>query len=301
MDFGRVDNLKDVDFTFPDDHPVTDKLLKSLKKKKKRHVYVGCAKWGRPEWVGKIYPPKTKAAKFRDVYVKQYNSLELNSTFYGMPKPDNVKSWTNDTPKEFKYCPKFSQVITHYRRLKDCEDVTKEYLKAMGNLGDNLGNYFLQFPDNFGPANFERLKEYLDILPEDINLNIEFRHKDWFTDTPESDAVFKELKDRGIGTVITDTAGRRDLVHQRLTNNSCFIRFVGNSLHKTDYTRVDDWVDRIGKWYDAGLDNIYFFMHMHDERYSPELSLYTIKKLNKRLGTDLKEPEFYNDKQGKLL
>ena len=88
--------------------------------------------------------------------------------------------------------------------------------------------------------------------------------------------------------MITDTAGRRDCVHMYLTVPKAFIRFVGNSLDNSDYTRIDDWVKRINYWLDNGLEELYFFMHMHDETYSPELSSYLIDKLNTVCGLSLK-------------
>ena len=82
----------------------------------------------------------------------------------------------------------------------------------------------------------------------------------------------------------------------RLTTPEAFIRFVGNSLHESDYKRIDNWVKRIKQWDESGLKECYFFMHMHDERYSPELSKYLIEALNKKCGTNIKVPKFYNVK-----
>ena len=95
-----------------------------------------------------------------------------------------------------------------------------------------------------------------------------------------------------IGAVITDTAGRRDCAHMRLTVPKAFIRFVGNSLHPTDFPRIDEWVKRIKLWLDGGLSELYFFMHMHEEATSPELTVYLVDKLNKECGLNLKKPEF---------
>jgi uncharacterized protein YecE (DUF72 family) len=95
-----------------------------------------------------------------------------------------------------------------------------------------------------------------------------------------------------MGFVITDTSGRRDLVHMRLSSKTAFIRFVGNNLHRTDYTRVDEWVDRLKKWMDGGLETLYFIMHQHEEIDSPELMAYVIEQMNKKWGLNLQKPEF---------
>ena len=81
----------------------------------------------------------------------------------------------------------------------------------------------------------------------------------------------------------------------RLTTPSAFIRFVGNGLHPTDYARVDDWVQRIKLWMGQGIHKVYFFMHQHEEIYSPELSRYVIQQLNKHCGTAIPEPRFVGE------
>lgn len=297
MDFGKAENLEIVDFTLPDDHEATDKLLASLKKKAKKKetkVYVGCAKWGIPQWIGKIYPPKTKDKDYREQYLKQYNSIELNPTHYRIPSAQQIKSWKEGAGKDFKFCPKFPQVISHMRRLKNCEKETEIFYNAISNFGKNLGSSFLQLPPNFPPKNFEALEKYVSALPKGFDVSVEFRHPAWFSDVKVFDETFTMLKENKIGSVITDTAGRRDVVHTRLTNPTAFIRFVGNNLHSSDFKRVDDWVLKIKKWMDSGIKTVYFLMHMHDEKDSPELTHYVITKLNKKCKTKLKLPHFYN-------
>jgi len=300
MDFGKVPDseLDNIDFTLPDDHGDTDRLLRSLKskaKKKKPQVYVGCAKWGRKEWVGKIYPPKTKVKDFVTHYVKQFNCLELNATHYRIPDPSWIERWKADAGKDFKFCPKFPQVISHMRRLKNCERETDEFLKAIEGFGVNLGTSFLQMPPNYPPKNYKELEVYLKTLPKNFKLTVELRHPEWFKDSGPVNETFDAVRKLGHGMIITDAAGRRDCLHMRLTNGEAFVRFVGNSLHPTDYTRIDEWVQRLKKWLTGGIERVYFIMHMHDEKDSPELTAYTIKELNKHCKLDLKGPEFYGD------
>lgn len=94
--------------------------------------------------------------------------------------------------------------------------------------------------------------------------------------------------------MITDTAGRRDCVHMDLTNKHAFVRFVGNDLHETDYTRINYWVSRIGGWLDTGLEELNFFMHQQDEKNTPVLLTYFIEKLNSNYSLDIKVPRLYN-------
>jgi uncharacterized protein YecE (DUF72 family) len=302
MDFGKVpeSELEKIDLSLPDDHTDTDKILASLKKKftpakkKKQKVYVGCAKWGRKEWVGKIYPPKTREKDFVSYYVKQFNCIELNATHYRLPEPASIEKWKQGAAKDFKFLPKFPQWISHIRRLKDCEAETTRFISVINGFGKNLGTTFLQMPPNFTPKSLPELEKYLQSLPKNLDVCVELRHPDWFKDNEAANKAFAVMKKLKIGTVITDAAGRRDCVHMRLTNGEAFIRFVGNSLHKTDFTRVNDWVKRIKKWLQSGIDTVYFLMHMHDEKDSPELVTYAIKKLNKECNLNLLVPTFYD-------
>ena len=101
------------------------------------------------------------------------------------------------------------------------------------------------------------------------------------------------LKEYNIANVITDSAGRRDLLHMRLTSDTAFIRYNGAN-HDSDYTRLDDWVDRLEDWYDQGLKNVYFFVHQNLEEASPLLSAHFINKMNERFGLSIKIPQTLN-------
>src|SRR6202012_1813545 len=302
MEFGRVTpgELMEVDFTLPPDTNLTTATLQSAKNTAPLQVHVGCAKWGRKEWIGKIYPPKTKDANFLDEYVKHFDCIELNATFYNLYPASTISKWKEkaDSSPGFKFCPKFSQSISHIRRLKNAEDMTTQFYEGILAFGDKLGPLFLQLSDNYTPKSFPELKAYLEHLPKDVPVFLEVRHKEWFAVPEIRDNLFNTLHALNIGAVITDASGRRDCVHMELPTPHAFIRFVGNSLDRTDYKRVDDWVERISQWSDQGLQSCWFFMHQHDERYSPELADYVSEQLNKKLGLELQRPQFMDRDKG---
>ncbi|HCN83994.1 MAG TPA: DUF72 domain-containing protein [Sphingobacteriaceae bacterium] len=299
MDFGRLPDAEFllVDFTLPTDTELTKKVLKESKKPDKPDVYIGCAKWGRVEWKGMIYPPKTKEANFLDEYVKHFNSIELNAVFYRMPEKEQILKWREKAEAErsdFKFCPKFTQSISHIKRLKNAAEDTSKYLASISEFGPYLGTSFLQLSDNFGPKNFDILKAYLEDLPQDFDMCVEVRHKEWYSDAAARKDLFDMLHALKKGSAITDASGRRDCVHMELPTPHAFIRFVGNGLHPTDFQRIDEWMERIDQWMNNGLKSVYFFLHQHDEKDTPILADYTIKKLNERSGLSLKRPEFIN-------
>ncbi|MCW3107012.1 MAG: hypothetical protein JWQ09_1518 [Segetibacter sp.] len=297
MDFGKVSaaELKTVDLSLPPD-PAWNKTILTGQKAESPHIYVGCAKWGRTEWLGKIYPEGTKEAKFLDHYVHHYNSIELNATHYKTYPPSSIQKWADKADgMDFIFCPKVPQTISHYSSFVDIEDKTNAFLEGIYAFGKHLGPIFLQVSDRFSPKRKETLLKYLESLPTDLQFFLEVRNPEWFESKAETEGLLKTLKHLNVGYIITDTAGRRDCVHMYLTVPKAFIRFVGNSLDPSDYSRIDDWVERIKYWLDNGLQELYFFMHMHDETYSPELSSYLIQKLNSECGLSLKEPLFISD------
>ncbi|RZL32601.1 MAG: DUF72 domain-containing protein [Pedobacter sp.] len=300
MEFGRVETneIEQVDFTLPPDGEQT-KITLNGKAVTHPKFFVGCAKWGRKEWVNLIYPPKTKEKDFLGEYVEHFNSIELNAVFYGIPKEEQILKWKEmaDKRDDFLFCPKFSRAITHIKRLNNAQAETDLYLKAISAFGDKLGPCFLQLGDNFGPKNLPVLAQYLKALPRDFNLFLEVRHEEWFANAAERKALFSLLADFKIGAAITDASGRRDCVHMELPTPKAFIRFVGNGgkfLDSSDKKRVDDWVLRLKEWLDKGLEEIYFFLHQHDESDTPIIANYTIEQFNKHLGSKLPPIKFLN-------
>jgi len=292
MNFGRVQSneLKKIDFKLPVDPAMNEGLLKG-KKIKPLNAFVGCAKWGIKEWIGKLYPLGTKEANFLDEYLKHFNSIELNATHYKLYKSAEIKKWA-DKAKDlhFIFCPKVYKGISHFGHLTDKKILTDDFLNGIIAFQQNLGPIFLQVNDRFSPNRKKELFTYLETLPRDVQFFLEVRHPDWFVE-PNTKELFTKLKKLKIGAVITDAAGRRDCCHMYLTIPQTFIRFVGNSLHPSDFKRIDAWVKRIKSWSENGLEKLYFFMHMHDEAYSPELSVYLIEKLNKACNLGLPKPK----------
>jgi len=297
MEFGKLktEELESIDFSLPAE-PAFNKKILSGKPVKQAKVYLGCAKWGRSEWVGKIYPPKTKERNFLQHYVEHYNSIELNATHYKIIGARGISKWKEKAKgKDFRFCPKMYQGVTHRGTLKGKEFLTREFLRGVQAFEENLGPIFVQVSDTFSPNRKEDLFKFMLSLPKELQFFLEVRHPAWFSKEKEREELFDFLSTNNIGAVITDTAGRRDCAHMRLTIPKAFIRYVGNSLHRTDHTRSDVWVQRMKYWLDHGLQELYFFIHMQDEATSPELTVYLVDKLNKECGLNLIKPKFIED------
>jgi uncharacterized protein YecE (DUF72 family) len=286
MKFGSVTNPEDIDFTLPKDHKDTKRVLNLVKDYNEPEIYVGCAKWNRADLKG-FYPRGTKDEL--EYYSSQFNSIELNATFYRIFPPEQFEKWREKTPSNFKFFPKLNQEISHWKRLNEVKDVVNNYLYSAVNLQEKLGTIFLQMHNNFAPKDFNRVVSFIEDWPKEVPLAVEFRHTDWYNDPTVSEELFQLLETNNISNVIVDTAGRRDLMHMRLTNPTAFVRYVGAN-HPTDYTRLDDWIKRLKTWKTQGIKEIDFFIHQNIEKESPLLSAYFIKQLNAELGAQLKVP-----------
>ena len=184
-------------------------------KKGKPNIYIGCAKWNKAD-LKNFYPKGTKDELA--YYATQFNSIELNATFYNNFPLETIDSWYTKTPEDFRFFPKLHQGISHWKRLKDAEQPTSVYLDHISHLEEKLGMLFLQMPDNFGPKNWEVLKDYLEVWPSGFPLALELRHTGWYDGSWDNSALYAQLEKKNITHIITDTAGRRDLLHMRLND-----------------------------------------------------------------------------------
>ena len=286
MKFGQVEDPSNIDFTLPKDHQKTSEILKKSTSKN-MEISIGCAKWNKTDLKG-FYPKGTKDEL--TYYGTQFNSIELNATFYGMPSPEQVQTWKEKTPADFKFFPKITNTVSHFRRLLNITDVVTQFATAVLNFDEKLGMVFLQLHDNFKPKDYERLEKFVQDWPKEVPLAIELRNNEWFTDEEIFNKTCELFEKHQITNIIVDTAGRRDMLHMRLTTPVAFIRYVGANA-ESDYTRLDDWIERIKTWKEEGLEKLYFFVHQNIEKASPLLSAYFIENFNKEFGTEIHVPE----------
>lgn len=287
MKFGKVTHPELVEFTLPPDHPDTLRVLNASKSERNLEVFVGCAKWNRSDLKG-FYPRGTKDEL--SYYSRQFNAIEMNATFYKMPDWKQVETWKNKTPEGFRFFPKVTDLITHYRRLINVQEPIENFCDAISNFENRLGMVFMQLHENFAPKDFDRLKGVLEQFPKAIPLAVEVRNEAWFADQEISRQYTALLEQLNMSNILVDTAGRRDMLHMRLTSPAAFIRYVGAN-HSSDTKRLDEWVERIAEWKEQGLQQLYFFVHQNVEVESPLLAAHFISRLNQKLGLSLHIPE----------
>ena len=290
MDFGKTNNLDAVNFALPPGAPANARVWAAVEPASRPQVFIGGPVWANKDYAGNVYPANAKERDFLHHYTRQFNTIELNLTHYQIPTSGMIEKWRTEATPGFTYCPKFPQIISHERQLVATEGLTEEFINAVLGLEEYLGMTFLQLPPSFGPEKWPVLEAYLKSLPDELDVAVEFRHPDWF-----KPATGMQTLERLYGlrrhTVITDVAGRRDVLHMGLSSPALTLRFIANEGHATDYTRTDAWVQRLKTWFEKGLQTAYLFVHGGgDNDTAPELILYWTRELNKHCGLNLREP-----------
>lgn len=298
MDFGKLHDISKVDFSLPPDAEGTTTLLKNKGKQPESYkIFAGPTGWAMPQWVGKTYPKTAKSKDFLQYYSQQFNTIELNTTHYRIPDVATIDKWKNETTEDFKFCPKVPQSISHSRNLGLTEQHLPIFLENIARLEEKLGCCFMQLPPHFGIKSLGLLERFFEAWGRAIPLAVEIRHEEIFNNSSNFNCYFNTLEYYGISTVITDVAGRRDVLHQRLTTSTAMIRFVGNALDITDYQRIDDWVLRLKSWFEQGIEEVYFFTHEPDNLLAPELTAIFCEKINNSFSATLRGPKFIEEKQ----
>jgi uncharacterized protein YecE (DUF72 family) len=162
-------------------------------------IRAGTSGYSYKEWLGSFYPEKLPARQMLAYYAERLPAVEINNTFYRLPKESVVASWGAQVPDSFRFAIKASQRITHMKRLKDAGDETAYLLRTVATLGDKLGVLLFQLPPN-ARVDRDRLAAFLDLLPAGTRAAFEFRHPSW-----SDPAIAELLRSRDVALVVADT------------------------------------------------------------------------------------------------
>ena len=302
MKFGKLADISGVDFSLPADHDFNHKIFDSPSPQSSLpKVYIGCTGWSMKEWVGQVYPKGTKTKDYLRAYAKQFNTIELNTTHYRIPTVDTIQKWKEESTSDFKFCPKILQRISHAKDLGLESGMLMAFCEAIQGLEEKLGCCFMQMPPYYGLDRQAALLKFIERFPTHIPLAIELRHESWFADLTAAMPLLEAMRERRMPLVITDVAGRRDVLHQCLTAPVAMIRFVGNALVPSDYSRIDEWVERLKAWTENGLQEVYFFPHEPDNILAPQLAAYLQKQLQSSFVVESRGPNLIDDQKGQQI
>lgn len=221
---------------------------------------VGTSGYSYKPWLGNFYPEKLPAKDMLSFYAAKLSTVEINNTFYRMPKESVVQSWAEQVGADFRFVLKAPQRITHMKRLKDAESEVEYFFRVAAALKEKAGVYLFQLPPNL-KVDLDRLQKFLALLPSDGNVAFEFRHPSWF-----SEEVFACLRARNYALCVseTDDEAITDFVP---TANWGYLR-----LRRTNYDRTDllRWKDKVSG---QSWDQAYLFFKHEDEGVGPKLAM----------------------------
>jgi uncharacterized protein YecE (DUF72 family) len=240
---------------------------------------IGCSGWNYAHWRnGVFYPPRCAARNWLRYYAKHFDTVEVNMTFYRLPKEPIVARWVDESPPGFTFAVKVSRYVTHIKRLLD----TPEHLPLLYDRirpllrSPKLGPFLWQLPPTFA-VDLERLAAVLDYLDGDGRRHaFEFRHASWFREE-----TYALLRAHGAALVIGDRPQVNDFQSHELTADFTFVRFHGGTHGANgnySHRELDAWAERLGRW-SADVD-VFAYFNNDWEGYAIENALY----LKERLG-----------------
>jgi uncharacterized protein YecE (DUF72 family) len=141
--------------------------------------YLGTMGFSYKDWVGPFYPADLPSREFLTYYSRIFHAAEIDSTFYGAPKPESVQRWSSQTPEGYRFCIKAPRLITHELGLVGAESLMAEFVQTVRLLGDKLGVILLQFPGSFPSDEFPVFRGFLSTLPPGARYAVELRHPSW--------------------------------------------------------------------------------------------------------------------------
>lgn len=239
-------------------------------------LYLGTQGWTYPSWVGPFYAPGTKSTGYLPHYATQFNTVELDTTFYAIPRLTTVEGWRAKTPAGFQFAAKFPQVITHEKGLVNCREETTAFLNAMVALDDKLGPLLLQMPPSWGAGGMDALTTFLAELPAGgIRYALEVRHKSWLAEDTFN-RLLDLLRQHGVALCLVQHAWMPAV--DEVTAAFAYIRWLGRreDIPDDDFSHVrinrDVQLDRWAGQISAYLRNdvtVYGYFNNHYQGHSP--------------------------------
>lgn len=217
-------------------------------------VFIGTSGFSYPYWQGEFYPSDLPQGEWFSYYVKHFNTVELNVSFYRLPKKETFVNWRAKAGPGFVFAVKGSRFITHVKKLRNCQEPLKRFFEAASGLMDTSEVVLWQLPPKFR-ADSERLVEFLKLLPRDWRHAFEFRHESWL-----KEAIYDILTQHNSAVVFQDFPDWP--MSEEITADFIYLRFHGKTaLYSSCYTKKEltAWAQKIKTWREKGLDCYAYF------------------------------------------
>lgn len=224
-------------------------------------LHVGTMGWSYAFWRGGFYPKDFASEDFLSYYAKRLGSVEVDNTFYRIPRAENVADWKRQVPAHFVFSLKFPAKITHLKLLRDAQEETSLFLDRVSDFGEKLGALLLQMPPQFGEKHVIQLRDFLKTLPKGKRYAMEIRNKSLL-----KEAVYGLLRDNNVALVWVDAA-KMPLI-QEVTADFLYVRWVGDrkavrgtlgKIEEDKSKQIEEWADRLKPNLDRGLEVYGYF------------------------------------------
>jgi uncharacterized protein YecE (DUF72 family) len=217
-------------------------------------VHIGTSGWHYAHWKGNFYPEKTATGEMLRWYTKSFDTVEINNSFYRLPKPEAVESWLRQTPANFCFAVKASRYITHNRKLLDPENTVTRFIEIAKCFGKKLGPILFQLPPGW-QANQQRLIEFLEALPKKYKYAFEFRNPSWHTP-----AVYQLLNRFNAAFCVFEIGGFQSPIE--ITADFVYVRLHGpGKAYQGRYSQsvLEAWAKRIKGWTEQSRAVYFYF------------------------------------------
>ncbi len=232
--------------------------------------YIGTSGWTYRHWTGAFYPESLRRDRWLAYYSSVFDTVELNATFYRLPREQAFRNWCDTTPEGFIWSLKASRFITHIRRLKDVDESLEKFYSSMAPLRKKIGAVLFQLPPSL-KCDLPLLSDFIARLDSGLRYAVEFRHASWM-----NDELYEMLRSANIALCVSDSAGRYPCMMER-TADFVYMRLHGSTqLYASLYSADEllEWKDRLLVW---GKDAFVYFDN--DFQGNAALNARQLKKL----------------------
>lgn len=247
-------------------------------------LHVGTMGWSYGFWKGSFYPETLASKEFLAYYAKQFTTVEVDSTFYRIPRTQSVTDWKEQTPLGFLFSLKFPQVITHVKMLENCQEETSVFLERVGLLKEKLATLLLQFPYTFGTEHVPLLRDFLQTLPTKHRYVMEVRNRKLLNDD-----FYAVLRDNNVVLAWVDSPFMPQI--SEVTSDFIYVRWEGDrrrvkgTLGRIEVDRkaqINAWADKIKPFLEENTE-VFGYFSKYYSGYSPS----DAKELLGIIGTDM--------------
>jgi len=259
-------------------------------------ILIATQGWNYTAWVGPFYPPGTRPSEFLSTYARLFRGVEVDSTFYAIPDARAVRAWDERTPPGFTFALKMPKEVTHDRRLRNADDVVRDFLDRARELGPKLGPILLQMGPDFAPDELPSIEKFLPTLPSDLRFAIELRQSRWMR-ADVRPHLLEVLARHGIALALSDGRwiARETMLElaEQPTADFLYVRWMGPDRDITDYSHIQfDRSEEIRAWSEvlkraAITKEIYGFFNNHFAGHSPA----SAREMQRLVGQEPIDPE----------